>query len=71
LVYAAAMLYKATNKASYLTDAEQKYNQFNFDGKTPWAFDWDDKTIATKVRHSYIIFSSFATYHTIIYQQTK
>ncbi|XP_060580783.1 endoglucanase A-like [Ruditapes philippinarum] len=49
LVYAAAMLYKATNKASYLTDAEQKYNQFNFDGKTPWAFDWDDKTIATKV----------------------
>jgi len=49
LVYAAAMLYKATGEQKYLTDAESKYDEFGFDYQTSWAFDWSDKLMGAKV----------------------
>lgn len=52
-MYAAAMLYKATGEAEYLTDAESKYNSFGFDHQTAWAFDWSDKLMGAKVSVEY------------------
>lgn len=49
LVFAAAMLYKATGEANYLEDAEMNYDIFGFDYQTSWAFDWDDKLMGAKV----------------------
>lgn len=45
------MLYKATRNADYLRDAEEKYNEYNFDYSTSWAFDWSDKRMGAKVIH--------------------
>lgn len=56
-MYAAAMLYKATGNDNYLNDAERKYDQFGMDYETSWAFDWDDKLMAAKVRiHHFLIY---------------
>lgn len=49
LVYAAAMLYKATGDQAYLAAAESLYDEFNMDYKTSWAFDWSDKMMGAKV----------------------
>ncbi|KAL3861005.1 hypothetical protein ACJMK2_007098 [Sinanodonta woodiana] len=42
LTLAAVMLYKATGDQSYLTDAENKYNQFGLN-YAAWAQSWDEK----------------------------
>ena len=51
LLYAAAMLYKATGDEAFLVDAENKYQEFGFDYATSWAFDWSDKLMGAKVGH--------------------
>lgn len=56
LVYAAAMLYKATGNSKYLDDAEDKYAEFGFNYQTSWAFDWSDKLMAAKVTWLYECF---------------
>ena len=57
LLYAAAMLYKATEDQMYLTDAENKYVEFGVDYWTSWAFDWSDKLMGAKVL-TYILFET-------------
>ena len=42
LVWGAAWLYKATQKAEYLTKAEQYYQDFGM-SKLSWGFSWDEK----------------------------
>ncbi|CAG0915238.1 unnamed protein product [Notodromas monacha] len=43
LVWAAAWLHRATGEQYYLSEAENKYNEFNFDGQYSQEFSWDDK----------------------------
>ncbi len=44
LTWAAAWLYNATGEQDYLTRAESTYQP-----KTPWSFDWDDKTAGAQL----------------------
>ncbi len=43
LVWSAIWMYKATKSQSYLTKAENLYNEFNLGGNIPDRFDWDNK----------------------------
>jgi endoglucanase len=42
LTWAATWLHRATNDATYLTDAKNKFNEFGLSG-LPTLFSWDDK----------------------------
>ena len=50
LVWGALWLYRATNDATYLTNAETAYNSLSFEGQSTtnkaykWTINWDDKT---------------------------
>ena len=48
LCEAAAMLYRATGEAGYLSDAEGHYNSFGLGGAA-WAYSWDAKQAMAQV----------------------
>ena len=48
LVWGALWLHKATGDASYLTKAQNYYNQFGLKGQSG-VFSWDDKVSGAKV----------------------
>ena len=47
LCVSAALLYKATQKPGYLSDAISVYNSYS---PSRWAYDWDDKSVLCDVR---------------------
>lgn len=49
LVWAAAMLYSATNNQSYITLAKQIYDSNGMNAAHSWSLDWDNKLLAAAV----------------------